>query len=296
MRNTLKNFKSSKAVKALSLFLTSVLVFSPSGLIAGTLPRGHKVVSGAVSVRTDGNTMNITQGSRKAIVNWQSFNIGEQNIVNVIQPDSLGKASMLARVVGNDPSNILGQLNVDQTLYLVNPNGVYFGANSRVDVGAMFAASTLDISDADFLAGKDIFSGASDQAVINRGIINAQAAALIGNKVLNTGTVNASKQAAMLGTREVELTNFGADAKLTVKFGDEKANTAVINSGDIFAGGDAILFSDGGWTDNSKGTITAKDAEISGDQVDILNLGTVNSETLLIDPIGTLVIGADSDD
>ncbi|MBQ7178028.1 MAG: filamentous hemagglutinin N-terminal domain-containing protein [Victivallales bacterium] len=252
MRNTLKNFKSSKAVKALSLFLTSVLVFSPTGLIAGTLPTGHRVVSGAVSVRTNGNTMNITQGSRKAIVNWQSFSIGEENIVNVIQPSSLGKAAMLARVVGTDPSDILGQLKIDQTMYLVNPNGVYFGANSRVDAGAMFAASTLEISDADFLAGNDIFSGGSEEAVINQGQINAQAAALIANKVGNTGAIKGTKQATLLGTREVELTNFGADAKLTLRFGEEKANTTVINTGDVFAGGDAILFSDGGWTDNSK--------------------------------------------
>ena len=48
-----------------------------------------------------------------------------------------------------------------------------------------------------------------------------------------------------------------------------------------------------GLADNSQGTIVAKDAEISGAFVDLTNLGTVTADSLLIDPKGSLTIGAD---
>ncbi|MGN0879715.1 MAG: beta strand repeat-containing protein, partial [Oligosphaeraceae bacterium] len=294
--------RQKKATRALSAFLAGVLLLSPGGLIAGQLPNGYKVAHGKVNVSVSGDVMNIEQLTNKAIVNWKDFSIGESNVVNVIQKQNLAKAIMLARVVGSNPSSILGQLNVDQSFFLVNPNGVYFGKNARVDVGAMFAASTLNITDADFLKGDFVFKGDTQKPVVNEGVINAASAALIGRNVANTGIVNA-KQAALVATaNSVELANFGHDAKLTLTFGNDTAaqndagipvalNTGTVNATD----GDVILYADGGLADNSQGTLIAKDAEISGAFVDLTHLGTVTADTLLIDPKGSLTIGTDTD-
>ena len=51
----------------------------------------------------------------------------------------------LNRVIGNSASQILGQLNANGQIFLVNTNGILFGPNSQVNVGAL-AASTLALS------------------------------------------------------------------------------------------------------------------------------------------------------
>ena len=54
----------------------------------------------------------------------------------------------------NDPSVILDMLSSNAQVYLVNTNGVIFGAGSTVDVAGLVATS-LNLSDSDFLSGRD---------------------------------------------------------------------------------------------------------------------------------------------
>jgi hypothetical protein len=65
---------------------------------------------------------------------------------------------VLNRVLANDPSVIYGTLSSNGKVWLVNPAGIMVGAGGLVDV-AGFVASTLNISNADFLAGKKLFEG-----------------------------------------------------------------------------------------------------------------------------------------
>ena len=67
---------------------------------------------------------------------------------------------MLNRVRGQDPSVILGTLSSNGRVFLINPNGILFGRDSRVDVQGL-TASTLALSDADFLAGRQRYSAAA---------------------------------------------------------------------------------------------------------------------------------------
>ena len=61
------------------------------------------------------------------------------------------------RITGKNPSQILGALQSNGKVFLINPNGIVFGAGSRVDVNGL-VASSLNLSDADFLAGNLKFS------------------------------------------------------------------------------------------------------------------------------------------
>ena len=63
-------------------------------------------------------------------------------------------------MLGSDPSVILGSLSANGKVFLINPNGVLFGRGAQVNVGGL-VASTLGISDADFMAGRYTFSGTS---------------------------------------------------------------------------------------------------------------------------------------
>ena len=293
--------KRKSTMKLFSILMVAILMFSPGGLLAGSLPSGYKVVKGKVTVTVDGKVMDVDQATQKAIVNWQKFGIDEGYTVNVNQINSA--AAMLARVVGNDPSNILGNLNATGHFYLVNQNGVYFGPNSRVDVGAIIA-STMDILDDDFMAGNLNFFGEAKGNVVNAGKINADAVALIGQNVQNTGTINASQVGLVAAQKAVTLSDFGGGSKLVVDFSDFNkaedvaAPTTVVNEGTINAGdnGDVVLFAEAGEASNENGAIIANTAEISGAKVDLAKLGNVKANDLLIDPEGTLwIISGDYD-
>ncbi|MFP5269035.1 filamentous hemagglutinin N-terminal domain-containing protein, partial [Coleofasciculus sp.] len=72
------------------------------------------------------------------------FNITEGGRVYFANP--LGIETIFSRVTGNDISDILGTLGVNggASLYLLNPNGIIFGEQARLDVAGSFVASTAD--------------------------------------------------------------------------------------------------------------------------------------------------------
>jgi len=137
-----------------------------------SLPEGEEVVAGSANFdRSQTNTLNVNTSSAKLIVDYNSFSIARPEAVHFHQPSSSSVA--LNRVVGADPSNISGTLTANGRLFLVNPNGILFGRTARVDAAGL-VASTLDISNDDFLAGRYNFNlkqGFVPSYVVNRGSI-----------------------------------------------------------------------------------------------------------------------------
>ncbi len=169
---------SLSRMRPLGLVLSLALAYP----VAQGLPQGAQVVNGQVSV----NPGLIQQSSDKAIINWQSFSIGANETLRIQQP---GVNSMLLnRVVGGDPSLILGQMQANGRVFLVNPRGIVFGRGSQVNAGSL-VASTLDLSDTAFLAGNYRFSaGPGAGALQADGSINAPG----GTVVLVAPQLNAS--------------------------------------------------------------------------------------------------------
>ena len=169
-------------------------------LLAGTLgcaiaagafanPTGMQVVAGQVTAATSGNSLLITN-SPGAIINWQSFSIMPGELTRFIQQSSA--SSVLNRITGQDPSQILGALQSNGKVFLINPNGIVFGVGSQVDVSGL-VASSLGLSNADFLAGKLKFSGsAAAGSVTNSGGITTPSGGqvyLIAPNVTNSGLI-----------------------------------------------------------------------------------------------------------
>ena len=75
---------------------------------------------------------------------FQEFNVDVGRGVYFSNPDSI--INILTRVTGDNISNILGTLGVlgNANLFFINPNGIVFGPNARLDVGGSFFASTAD--------------------------------------------------------------------------------------------------------------------------------------------------------
>ena len=108
----------------LEWILASVLVGSAAG-VAHANPTGATVAHGTAEIsHPSAGTLNVTASSN-AIINWQGFSIGADELTRFIQPGSA--SAVLNRVIGSDPSAILGQLLSNGRVFLVNPHGIVFG-------------------------------------------------------------------------------------------------------------------------------------------------------------------------
>src|SRR6185503_4659608 len=181
---------------------------------ASANPTGATVVNGQVTINPAGTVLDITN-SPNSIINWQSFSIGANEITRFTQQSAT--SAVLNRVVGAggsiDPSVILGALQSNGRVFLINPSGIVVGAGSQIDVAGL-VASSLNLSNADFLGGKLRFTevpGAG--AVVNQGAINAASGGqvyLVGPSVTNSGIITSPQGEVILAAgKSVELVNPG---------------------------------------------------------------------------------------
>ena len=136
-------------------FIPTALFFLSTAAFC-VLPAHAQPIGGSVSVGTGTidqtvlNTTTVNQTSQNLAINWTSFDIASTESVNFIQPSTSSIA--LNRIVGGSPTSILGSLNANGQVFVLNPSGVLFGTTAQVNVGGL-VASTLSLSDADFIAG-----------------------------------------------------------------------------------------------------------------------------------------------
>ncbi|WP_400766529.1 beta strand repeat-containing protein [Methylosinus sporium] len=229
-------------------------------------PTGGVVVDGAATISSTTNVTNVVQSTNRAIINWQSFSIGLGQTVNFLQPSSL--AVTLNRVVGNEQSVIAGALNANGKVFIINSNGIMFTKDAQVNVGGL-VASTLDISNSNFMAGNYIFSGSSSAAVVNKGTINAVDGgyvALLGKTVSNEGTINAKLGTIALASGDAITLNFSGDSLLDVTIDKGTYDALVENKGLIQADGGNVML-----------TAKAADAVLSAQ---VNNSGVIQARTL----------------
>ena len=126
--------------------LLALLTVTTTGALFAN-PQLPQVVHGQATFQQAGKALTVTN-SPGAIINWQQFNIDRGELTRFVQQNAASQ--VLNRVVGVDPSRILGTLQSNGRVFLVNPNGIVFGPGSQVDVAGL-VASTLRLSNADFL-------------------------------------------------------------------------------------------------------------------------------------------------
>lgn len=219
-----------------------------AGLLLGTsanafaMPQGGTVAAGAAEVARQGAEMAIRQMTQNAVINWQSFNIAAGERVNILQPNA--QAALLNRVIGGSPSAIFGALSANGRVFVVNPAGILFAQGAQVNVGSL-VASTLQISDADFMAGRYAFLGDKDSGkVINQGKLlaeNAGTVALLAPQVENDGVIVAKKGKAELAAGTAVSLDFTGDGKLSVLPSQEAIDAAVTNKGLVEADGGLVF-------------------------------------------------------
>ena len=267
---------------------TVVAVALVSGRAALANPEGGQVVGGSATIEETSSTrLDVIQSTDSAIINWQSFSIGAGEHTNFQQPSS--SSVTLNRVVGANLSEIYGRLTANGQIYLINPVGVVFGEGANVDVNGL-VASTANIADRDFMAGRYEFSVPGDTSgfIVNRGSVTAAEGGLVAFVapwVENQGVIAASLGRVVLAGAETftldlygdSLVRIAVDDTVTEALYDMDGNPVdalVANSGDITADGGQVLLtarSAGGVVDNAinmDGMVVANSvAEVNGEVV-----------------------------
>ncbi len=198
----------------------------------------------------------------------------------------------LNRVIGTDPSVILGHLQSNGRIFLLNPNGILFGAGAQIDVGGLLA-TTLQIRNDDFMAGRYLF--AQDplkglHTVINRGTIQVSDHGFVflaAPGVSNEGLIVATLGKVVLGSGQTltidlmgdGLINYALSGKVldqVMGVDGKPLSSAVSNTGTIQADGGHVILQAKASGDifssvvNQSGVIRARSLESHGGVVQLL--------------------------
>lgn len=316
-------------VRKSAVYLVTASFFALN-MMAHAAPTGGVVAAGQAAINQSGSSTTINQSTQNASINWQGFSVGSTETVNFIQPNI--SSITLNRVVGNEQSIINGSLNANGQVFILNSNGILFGRGASINTAGL-VATTMSLSDADFMAGKYSFKDASYASVINLGTINITDggyAALLAKDVENEGTITALKGTIQMtgadsttinlnGNSLVSLTvdkgvidalvsNKGAviaeggQIYLTANAADELLKSVVNNEGLLEAEslgdfkGSIIVYAHGGTTDIS-GTLNAEGGfiETSGKELNIASGTVVKAADWLIDPVDINISMAGAD-
>lgn len=247
---------------------------------AQALPQGGQVTGGEARITParDGVTLNVTQFTDRAVIDWKTFDIGDKETVNFAQPKP--ESVMLNRVNGGSVSSLLGKLSADGRILLLNPSGIVFGPNSQVNVAGL-VATTANVSNKDFMAGQMNFAepGRAGARIVNQGHITAASGglvALVAPGVENAGVIEAQLGKVTLASGNVftldmfgdRLVSLAVDDRIAEKLVDangKPVTTLIEQSGRVQAdGGEVVLLTVGAAKDivdqviNMSGVVTAR--------------------------------------
>ena len=191
-------------------FLTTLCALTCRALEAN--PLDPTVTAGQATCASSDQKLEVNAHD-KTIISWKDFSIGQNETTRFNLP---GKdAVILNRVGSNIPSKIEGLLSSNGIVYLINPNGILITATGTIDT-AGFLASTLNITDQDFLNGGDLlFKGSG--SVTHLGAIKCHGGdvVLMASQVKNEGTIEGGT--ITLGAGEEIVMTLSGDEKFMVR-------------------------------------------------------------------------------
>ena len=143
----LSQLRHDLLVGTAAMVLLAVCAQAPEAMAA---PTGGSVVYGSATITQtpDGDLTTIHQSTDRAVINWDSFNIGSTDTVVFTVPSS--DSATLNRINSSGASIIAGTITSNGSVYFVNPNGIVFYRSANVAVNGMIYASTAALSNLDF--------------------------------------------------------------------------------------------------------------------------------------------------
>ncbi|HEB0786564.1 TPA: hypothetical protein RY256_003637 [Salmonella enterica] len=258
-------------------FLTGLVVSLLPGMVlaAPALPTGGQIVAGQGSISTSGNQMTVNQNTHGMVTNWNSFDIGAGHTVQFVQPGS--SAVALNRVTGGHESQILGTLKANGQVMLINPAGVMFGQGAKVNTAGL-VASTRNISNEDFMAGRYTFSGGGmpGAQVVNQGSLTTTKGGYIvlaADRVRNSGTITTPSGKTVLAAADRVTLQLDGTGLASVSVNGSVVNALVENRGLISATDGRVYLTARGkdmllnTVVNNSGTVEAKGLSERGGEI-----------------------------
>ena len=276
--------------KTVFIFLYSIAAYAA--------PEGFDLISGqATPPQVDAHGQMHIQSSQDSVVHWNSFSLNSQEVLIFDQLQETSR--ILNRVTGSNPSEILGKLQSNGIVYVINQNGILIGPNGVIETAGFFA-STLDVLTQDFFTKNtvELFSK-NPGSIINLGTISCPTGqiTLLARNIDNQGELNGTVQAIACTKATLQIDNqrvfIQTDQELDTKESFEDLHTslqknpyahAIKHSGRIKANtlsaqnGRVYLFAQEGTTDIT-GEIQASDIALLGKEVLLREQANINAST-----------------
>jgi len=179
-------YRGSIFVGAIGLVL---ILLKPCTLLGN--PAGGAVVGGQAAISQSGTTLQVLQSSDRAVINWRDFSIQPNETTRFIQPSA--SSAVLNRVTSSSPSQLLGVLQANGQVYLMNQNGIFVGQGAVINASS-FLATTAEANPSSFMRGEALsMVAASDAGIRNEGTIHADGGSihLLSKHVENLGKLEA---------------------------------------------------------------------------------------------------------
>ena len=181
--------------RARLLVLAGVSAAALAAPAAAGGPTGGTVVRGSAEIARGGGRTVIRQQSRRAVIDWQGFDVGRNHTVVFAQPGR--DAATLNRIDTVAPSLIKGAVRAPGTVVIQNGAGILFTGSAKVDVGGLVATGQTVDAGRFMREGRISAAGGAEGArIVNRGALTiggAGLAALVGRDVENAGAIVARR-------------------------------------------------------------------------------------------------------
>lgn len=223
-------YSDSRVIRAFLLASGATLILPVAAL--GN-PSGGRVTTGSAAIsQSSAWKTTINQKSEDVVIDWSSFDVGTDQTTQFVQPNA--SALAINRIGGTSASQILGTLDANGRIVLINGNGLLFGKGARINVGSLIATSTDD-TDTNVLAGTFSKAGSQTAAIVNKGVINTNGGgvvALVAPSVTNAGSVNAKFGTVALGAANKFTVDFSGDGLVSFAAqGDVNGAARAVNTG-----------------------------------------------------------------
>ncbi|MDO9280795.1 MAG: YDG domain-containing protein [Methylotenera sp.] len=236
------NLFSIHPLKTLSTLCLIALAGMSSAAYAA--PTGGTITTGNANISQTSNTTTIHQNSQNVTINWNTFSSAANEAIVFNQPNS--SAIALNRITGSEASSLLGSLTANGQVFIINPNGILFGAGSQVNVGGL-VASTLNLSDSDFNSGNYTFAnvtGNNQGNITNQGNISTTTGgyvALLGKQISNQGSIVTPEGTSLLAAGDNISLNLNNGSLLSYSVNQGTLNALAENKQLIQANGGTVI-------------------------------------------------------
>ena len=272
-----------------SLLGASLVAFSLISTAAIAGPTGATVEGGTGNATvTYGTKTIINQKSKYVKINWSDFSSAAGDTIEFTQPNS--KAIAVNRVTSGKASNLLGTLNANGRVVIMNDAGITFGAGSKVNVNSLYATTAKTITNPTAGNLRNFAFAGAEKPIVNNGEINigeGGALAFFAPSITNTGKILGTKADMNFYSTEGGKLNLGSTVGDTVldTISATDTSTEAVKS-------QPINFVNSGIISNGSGRINIRTLNSKTDTInDIVNLsGVIDATRLAYNDTGSVVI------